>query len=71
MCFDPVWEGMVMAGFLMTLIVGLLFVLPFWKIFGRAGFPPWLSILMIVPVLNIIMIYFVAFAEWPAMPDRK
>lgn len=60
-----------MAGFLMTIIVGLLIVLPFWKIFDRAGFPPWLSILMIVPVLNIIMIYFVAFAEWPAMPDRK
>lgn len=60
-----------MAGFLMTIIVGLLIVLPFWKIFDRAGFPPWLSILMIVPVLNIIMIYFVAFAEWPAMPGKK
>ncbi len=60
-----------MAGFLMTLIVGLIIVLPFWKILGRAGFPPWLSLLMIVPVLNIIMIYFVAFAEWPAMTGKK
>lgn len=60
-----------MNGLLMSLIMGLLFVLPFWKIFGRAGFPPWLSILMIVPVLNIIMIYFVAFSEWPAMPGKK
>jgi hypothetical protein len=71
MCFEPVGEGIAMAGFLMTLIIGLLMVLPFWKIFGRVGFPPWLSILMIVPVVNLITIYFVAFSEWPAMPDNK
>jgi hypothetical protein len=60
-----------MGGFLTMLIVGLIIVLPFWKIFGKAGFPSWLAILMIVPVLNIVLIYFVAFSRWPAMPENK
>ena len=49
------------------IIVGLIIVLPFWKIFTKAGFPGPLAILMIVPFANIIMIFFLAFAEWPAL----
>ncbi len=49
------------------LIMGLIIVLPFWKIFSRAGFPGVLSLLMIIPIVNLVMIFFLAFAEWPAM----
>ena len=40
-------------------------VIPFWQIFKKAGFSPWLSVLMAVPVLNAVMLYFLAFARWP------
>ncbi|MFE8071024.1 hypothetical protein QQM79_08185 [Marinobacteraceae bacterium S3BR75-40.1] len=43
-----------------------LVVVPFWRICQRAGFSGWLSLLILVPLLNIGLLYFLAFAEWPA-----
>jgi len=40
-------------------------VVPFWQIFKKAGFSPWLSILMAIPLLNAVVLYFLAFARWP------
>jgi hypothetical protein len=59
----------IVAG-LMFLAVIPLMVLPFWKIFGKAGFPPALSILILVPLANIIVLYYVAFAQWKTRPDN-
>jgi hypothetical protein len=56
---------------LWILIVGLIIVLPFWKIFTKAGFPGPLAILVIIPFVNIFMIFFLAFAEWPALKGRS
>jgi hypothetical protein len=52
------------------LIVGLIVVLPFWKIFAKAGFSGVLAVLMIIPIVNLFMIFFLAFAEWPALKGR-
>jgi len=41
---------------------------PFWVIFRKAGFQPILSVLMMVPLVNLAMLYFVAFSEWKASP---
>ena len=45
----------------------LIVVLPFWQIFKKAGFPPALSLLMVVPFVSLIVIFVVAFSEWPAL----
>jgi hypothetical protein len=45
----------------------LLVVWPFWRICTRAGFPGALSLLMLVPIGNIILPFVLAFAEWPAL----
>ena len=50
--------------------VSILTVLPFWKICSRAGFPGALSLLMLVPVANIVLPFYIAFAKWPALPER-
>ena len=48
-------------------IIGLVTcVIPFWQIFKKAGFTPWLSLLMAVPLVNFVSLYFLAFAPWPA-----
>lgn len=48
--------------------IGFLFiVLPFWQIFRKAGFAPPLSLLMLIPFVSLIVLYVVAFAEWPAL----
>lgn len=50
-----------------TLLVALLVVYPFWRIFARAGFPGWLAVGMVLPVVNLALLYFLAFAQWPAL----
>jgi hypothetical protein len=41
---------------------------PFWVIFKKAGFEPILSVLMLVPVVNLVVLYVVAFSQWkPAL----
>ncbi|MGN7612942.1 hypothetical protein ACQZV8_12750 [Magnetococcales bacterium HHB-1] len=40
---------------------------PFWKIFTKAGFSGWLCMLLLVPVVNIILLYVIAFSDWPAL----
>ena len=50
----------------LTFIVVLLpvVIIPYWKIFSKAGFSGWLSLLMLVPLANLIVLYVVAFSEW-------
>lgn len=45
--------------------IGIIWVLPFWKIFKKAGFPGWSSLVMIFPFINILGLFYLAFAEWP------
>lgn len=51
--------------------IGILVVVPSWKIFSKAGFPGALSILTIVPGVNLLLLYFLAFARWPALRNRQ
>ncbi|MFC1629214.1 hypothetical protein ACFL3H_08905 [Gemmatimonadota bacterium] len=44
----------------------LLTIIPFWKICDRVGLPGPLSLLMLVPLANIILPFYIAFARWPA-----
>ena len=53
------------SGLVMFLIMAVLIILPFWFIFSKAGHSKWLSLLMVVPVVNIVMLYFLAFSTWP------
>jgi hypothetical protein len=45
--------------------LGSLIVLPYWKIFSKAGFPGALSLLMLIPLVNLVAMFYLAFAEWP------
>ncbi|OGP50377.1 MAG: hypothetical protein A2Y79_11690 [Deltaproteobacteria bacterium RBG_13_43_22] len=47
------------------ILLGLVAVIPFWKIFSKAGFSGWLSLTLVVPFLNIIVLFYLGFAEWP------
>jgi len=42
-------------------------VIPYWKICTKAGFPGPLALLMLVPIANIILPFYLAFAEWPSL----
>jgi hypothetical protein len=49
--------------------MGLALVWPASRICKRAGFSPWLGVLIIVPLANVFLLWFVAFTPWPAMPE--
>ena len=55
------------ATVLLIAAIAALVVWPYTRIFRKAGFSPWLGLLMLVPVVNIIMIFYLAFADWPAL----
>ena len=53
---------------LIIALVGIAFkIVPYWFIFRKAGYHPALSLLMVVPIASIIMLFFLAFAEWPIL----
>lgn len=59
-------------GILPWLIVSaIFFVVPFWKIFARAGFKPAFSLLALIPGGILILLWVVAFAKWPAYTETK
>lgn len=62
------WLFLLIPIALIILIVGLL---PYWFIFKKAGFAPLLSLLMMVPLANIIVLYVVAFSQWNVVPATQ
>lgn len=40
-------------------------IVPGWLIASRAGFPGVLSLLLLIPVINIILLWVFAFIKWP------
>jgi hypothetical protein len=55
--------------FLLPMIV--LFLWPAWRICAKAGFPGALGLLIVVPLLNLFLLYFLAFVEWPSLRRQK
>ena len=56
---------------LVSLIAITIKVLIFCKIFGKAGYSWALGLLMLVPIANIIMAFFLAFADWPVRKELR
>ena len=48
-----------------------IFVVPFWQILKRAGFPPALSLLVWIPLIGLVVLYYVAFADWKPIGNRR
>jgi hypothetical protein len=42
-------------------------VVAFWRIFSKAGYPGWISVGMLLPVLNLLLMLYAAFSQWPVM----
>jgi hypothetical protein len=56
---------------LFALILTVIQILAFCKIFSKAGFSWALGLLMLVPIANIIMFFFLAFADWPVHRELR
>lgn len=58
-------------GPLMMLPFLALIILPFCLIFRKAGYSPWWGLLMVVPIVNVVLLYFLAFSTWPGSTPRE
>ncbi|PMS16021.1 hypothetical protein C0Z18_25205 [Trinickia dabaoshanensis] len=56
-------------------LIGIVFTLamlyPYVRIIRRTGHSGWWFLTMLVPVVNLIMIWVFAFAKWPAVDRVK
>jgi uncharacterized membrane protein YhaH (DUF805 family) len=56
---------------LFLMIFCLVAFVPFWKIFSKAGYSGWLCLLMAIPLINVITVFWFAFADWPALRGQS
>ena len=55
---------------LVVLVILAIVIVPYWFICKKAGFSPWLSLLNVIPLGNLVLIYVLAFAEWKVIPAQ-
>ena len=58
------------VGLLAALLLAVIVIVPFWVILKRLGVHPALSILMLVPLANLITLYLVAFSKSNSGPSN-
>jgi hypothetical protein len=68
------WVGM--GGYSLThwiWFVGVIIVVlyPIGRILGRLGFSPFLALLALVPLVNFISLWILAFVDWPQDRTRS
>ena len=52
---------------IIVLLVLVIYFIPSFKILEKAGYSGWWCLILLVPLVNIIMLYVFAFADWPAL----
>jgi len=69
---DSMGVGLIVLGIILAVFFAVLItVIPFWKICEKAGFPGALSLLMLVPFGNLVLPFYLAFVEWPALRQTQ
>lgn len=56
---------------LILVFIVVCLVVPQWKIFSKAGYSGALSLAMLVPFVNVIVLWFVAFSDWPVLKELR
>jgi hypothetical protein len=53
------------------LVILVISIIIYWRIATKAGYPGAYSLLLLIPVVNLIVIIMFAFTEWPIERDLK
>jgi len=70
MILDDGARGAALAGFMaayaIVIVVAIIFgIIIYWRIATKAGYAGALSLLMFVPLVNLVIIILFAFTDWP------
>jgi uncharacterized membrane protein YhaH (DUF805 family) len=52
---------------LVALVFIVIYAIPLVKILNKAGYSGWWLLLTFLPIINFIMLYVFAFADWPRL----
>jgi uncharacterized membrane protein YhaH (DUF805 family) len=55
----------------MLFIILAIFLVPAWRILKRTGHSGWWSVLVFVPLVNILGVWLLAFTKWPAVDGKS
>jgi uncharacterized membrane protein len=70
--FEPVFVVLLIAFIsFMVLTISLIKVLIWCKIFSKAGYSWALGLLTLLPIVDIIMYFFLAFSNWPVRRELQ
>lgn len=56
---------------LVILPMALVLIWPAARICRRTGYSPWLGILIVLPLVNVGLLWFIALSRWPAVPSEN
>jgi hypothetical protein len=57
------------VAFALLVITYIVLAIALWKFLSKAGLTPAVALLMLVPVVNLGVALWAAFAEWPALSE--
>jgi len=61
------WHWLILLIFLGTVVFGLWMMA---RVAAKAGYSGWWALLTMLPLLNFVMVWVFAFADWPALRER-
>ncbi len=53
----------------LMIVIAIVALLPWFFIYKKAGYHPAMGCLMFLPLVNVVMLFVLAFSEWPI--ERK
>ena len=58
--------GIGLPEIIIVLVAAVVFIWPATRICKKAGYSPWLGIAIIIPLANLLLLWFLALADWPS-----
>ena len=68
------WHGMAEFGLVHWVVFAIMvaaILYPIGKILGRIGLSPFWSVLALIPVVNLVALWALAFTDWPTDTDKR
>ena len=62
--------GLSILHLLIVVVILILYFLPIVKILQKAGYSGWWCLIVFIPLVNVVMFYVFAFANWPVLRDK-
>lgn len=63
--------GLILCYFVFVIVLVAFMIFVYYKIFQKTGNSGWLALLMLVPLVNLGLILYLAFSDWPVLRELR